>query len=247
MYADPTYNISTNLTPPLYFLFVDKNSIESMYNQIQPDLIKQRTSIHDENKLGIDARANVGPAEISGHLYDDSSVTTEFTKIQYGYSRQAIEVIHHCISNNNVVQYTVMPDWMNMYVRQILKSRLNVKWDMSGNVDYITLPTTPINVDLLKSEGIQKAFAEEMNHLSGYILLVSKNCTYSTSDCSELVIPFTNDSKDFLHVTFAVSLPDEWKSLHLNFPVLDLRIFGVVIKGLDADGYIHVRPIAIFK
>ena len=103
------------------------------------------------------------------------------------------------------------------------------------------------DVDKINPENIDKEFIKQIQKVNEFVLLASK-IEYEDAKCSKVVIRATFEIKSPV-VKFVIPLPEQWKTMRLDdCPMgFDVRVFGVVIKSIDATGCIYVRPIAIFK
>ncbi len=84
-------SIAPKLNPPIYFYYLDDIHIESLYGQMQPDLEKNKISLHSGESMGATGQATLGNFGMLGQIATDSSLTTGYAKVPYASSRKALE------------------------------------------------------------------------------------------------------------------------------------------------------------
>jgi hypothetical protein len=221
-----------------------------MFSQIQSTLVeKERTVSTTGNVRGkVGAAAGLLSAEAEGGK--SASLTSSFSRTGFSGERKCVEVLNYVIESNTPPQYyRTSEDWLLRranadYLIALQQFRLNPK-DASA-IQGIR-PLTDKASKEEKDEAAHKAKQYQeflMFYLksSGFVV-VDGVFNVSVNDNNIILLEHFSAKPT---VVFRAKLP---KSALPDIPhtgSLQLKLFGDVIKPLDSDGYVDVRPIALY-
>jgi hypothetical protein len=230
---------------PIDFDYIDRERVDALYNQIEPELVEKERTISDnaasQSKLG------VGGAGISAETQrgKTSTSTSSLSRPQFTQERECIEVMRYLVKTRGAKAYTTSDSWM--YVHQAAENIANLQSQQLSaalarfRAELGLEPLPPISKVPSTDDDRQRGLRTELRSLQGLIFLDNVfERLGSTTDLS-LVGKFSTKPSA---VTFRAHIPKTGKA---DLPKHGrLRVFGDVVRPLEEDGYIDVRAIAVF-
>jgi hypothetical protein len=230
------------IVPPVYFYYLDRSRVESLYNQLEPQLEIKEREISDNKSQSAEATAGVGGTKVGARIGDERGSKSTYVPATPLADRKCVEVMRYARDTWPENYFDGLVNWKIRVDVQKADREARAQID-SGKLT----PFQPLN-DNNRSHLNRPAEADqetlsELRSLRGYVFIEGD---------FELI----DDGKNLilLQKLKLMTLPNKcWFKALLpggtNLPQtkpLHLTLFGDVIKPLTADGLIDIAPIAIY-
>ncbi len=235
--------------PPIDFDYINKERVDALYNQLEPELQeKERTVAQnstDQAKVGA-AGGGISAEVTKGK---GASSTSSFARTHFSQERECIEVMKYIADTYGSARYYATRErWIR--TREAADGVLDMQQKENAailNRFRASLGLAPAPESAKKpTEAERRAKREEilgseLHDLQGLVFLDGIFSKSATTDDPVLLEKFSTAPRK---VYFRVHIPKSGKA---DIPPRGvLRVFGDVLRPLDADGYIDIRAIAIY-
>lgn len=231
------------IVPPIYFHYVDKNRVESLYNQLEPELEVKEREVTGKSTLNADATAGVGAARIGVEAGSESGTKSIYSPANLLTDRKCVAVmryVRHTWPDNYFG-----PVWVfrRAYLRALKADKQAQSW-----VDPSKLtPIQPLGDSKGKPANTptdeDKRTHLELVLLHGYIFI---DGDFDQSVSGKNVILASRLTPTPFKCWFRVFLPTSASQMLPKTKPLHLRVFGDVTRPLGDDGFIDVAAIAVY-
>ncbi len=228
---------------PIYFHYVDTNRVESLYNQLEPELEVKEREVTGKSTLKADATAGVGETKLGVDVGSEKGTKSTYSRAKFTVDRKCIDVMRY-------VRDTWPENYFDRPLNWELRSALsNADKQARARIDPSTL--TPIQPLGDNKEEQPKGLTEvenrrrsELRSLRGYIFIEGDFEQTVSGDNLILVNKFMDHPyrfwfKTLLPMSAARPLP-KTRPLHLT-------VFGDVTRPLGDDGFVDVVGIAVYS
>jgi hypothetical protein len=228
---------------------VDGNRVESLYNQLEPELEVKEREITGKSTLKGSATAGVGETKIGVEMDSENGAKSTYTPAKLLADRKCVDVMRYVHDTWPENYFDRATDWqIRMIYQRLYRDVEKADKQARAWIDWSTLP--PLK-PLGDKEGQQpqtltepdKRTLSELKSLRGYIFIEGDFDQTVTGDNVLLVQrfmdrPFKCWFRALLPTSAARSLPMT-KPLHLT-------VFGDVTRPLRDDGFVDVVAIAVY-
>jgi hypothetical protein len=254
-------NEPPHVASPIDFQYIDKERINALFNQIEPDLVEKERTVSTTGSL----KGKVGVA-VTGVLSAEAesgkgvASTSSFARASFSSERKCIELMNYLVDHGNPKYYTSSEQWV------LGKENAALALEMERNkhepIDLSKLhPITPVldnssdtsaddkpteeqkrNAEN-KAKQYQLDLQDELKSLRGYVFVDGEFSKTTDGDALTLVETFSTKPRKVL---FRVRVPISQMPILQKQSRLRLKVFGDVISPLSGDGYLDIRPIAAY-
>lgn len=221
------------ISPPIDFVYLDVPSVDTLYNEIEPDLIEkiriEGRASNVEGKAGIEG--GIGSVSLGGNKERESKTTSE--RVEFSTPRKCLFVMTYARDNKKAPFLSDYDDWKSISTRASLQE--------AGKS-----PITKESIEKLRLQTEREieaintnALRHELSTLEGVIFLKGKFKRESQGSGNQVL---TTEFSAKPHVDLRVLVPSV-SPLPVN---AYLTVFGRVTKPLGGDGTVEVRAIAVF-
>jgi hypothetical protein len=250
-------NSPPHILPPVDFHYIDKNRVDELYNQIEPDLIeKERTvakTTSAKGKVGVGVSAATAEAEAG----KSESSTSSFARATFSTERKGVELMNYVVNNRAPKYYTNSRGWF--LGRENAALALQMEKEKNAPVDWSKLkPIKPVSDSVIggdppseeekreaerKAKQYQSELFGQLESLGGYVFVAGEFDLTLNGDALMLAETFSVKPR---RVVFRIYVPKSQMTEFQNQSRLRLSVFGDTTRPLSSDGYVDVRPIAIY-
>jgi hypothetical protein len=235
--------------PPIDFDYINKERVDALYNQLEPELEeKERTVAQnstDQAKVGA-AGGGISAEVTKGK---GASSTSSFSRTHFSQERECIEVMKYIADTSGSAKYFATRErWiqnreaadgildMQQKETAAILNRFRVSLGLQPTPESAKKPT-----EAERRAKREKILASELHDLQGLVFLDGIFSKSATNGDLTLLEQFSTAPPK---VYFRVHIPKIGKA---DIPARGvLRVFGDVLRPLDAEGYIDIRAIAIY-
>jgi hypothetical protein len=238
------------LSAPIDFHYLDKERVDGLFSQIQSTLVEKERTVSTTDNVRGKVGAVAGPLSAEGEAGKSASLTSSFSRTEFSSEKKCIEVVNYLIESNTPPQYyRNRDDWLLRqanadYWRALERLRMNPgdRAAISG-IRPLTDKASPDE----KEEAERKA-QQYQQSLVFYLKSSGFAVVDGTFDISvsgnDIILLERFSAKP--RVVFRAKLPKSALPDVTHEGSIQLKLFGDVIRPLDGDGYVDLRPIAIF-
>ena len=233
------------LVTPVYFHWVDGDRVESLYNQLEPELKVSEREITGKDTLKGTATAGVGETKIGVEMGSENGAKSTYTPAKLLADRKCVEVMRYVLETWPENYFDSATEWQ---IRMIYRDAVKADEQARARIDYSALkalqpldgkeeqqPKTPT--------GSQKQLFSELKSLRGYIFIEGD---FDQTVAGNHVILVQRFMDHPLKCRFRALLPTSAaRSLPMTNP-LHLTVFGDVTRPLRDDGFVDVVSIAVY-
>jgi hypothetical protein len=247
------------IQPPIDFQFIDKDRVQALYNQIEPDLIEAQrnveTSTDTSAKAGV--KAGVAEAEVGGSKrQQDNSL---YKRVESSPERECVEVMDFQLGRSQIQYYTDGRQWINRRAALNFHTGL-AQIDKDFEVAKKAAPIKPLPLEEPLAQPPSKEeqeaaerqlkqyedlFNTELSSLQGMVIVDGEFTATRSADGNALLVERFADKPRRVDFRFTAPSTPELTQI-VSIGRTHLRVFGTVLKPLGADGVIEVRPIAVY-
>jgi hypothetical protein len=254
-------NDPPHITSPVDFHYLDKERIDALFNQIEPDLIEKQRTVSTTGstkaKVGVAVTGVVNAEAESGK---GVASTSSFARASFSSERKCIELMNYLVDHGTPRYYTTSQEWA--LGRENAALALEMEKNKHEPVDPSKLhpikPTWGADSDALpndkpteeqirdaerKTKQYQSDLEYELKSLTGYVFIKGEFSKTTDGDALTLVETFSTKPRKVL---FRLSVPMSQMPIFQKQSKLRLKVFGDVIRPLSGDGYVDVRLIAAY-
>ena len=244
---------------PVDFQFLDKDRVEALYNQIEPDLVEEKRSVDTISdataKAGV--KVGIGEAELGGSKRQDANST--YQRVAFSPERQCVELMNFLLTHSQAQYYTDSRQWIDRQAAISFQQGLaQIQTDFEVKKKVAPVKPLPAEQPLgqpptkEEQEAAQRQlkqyedqFSAELSSLQGMVIVDGEFPASQSGEGSPVFVERFSDRPR--HVDFRLTTPStpELKQL-ASIGTTHLRVFGTILKPLGDDGVIEVRPIAIY-
>ncbi len=242
------------VTPPIDFQYLDRERIDSLYNQILPEMIEKERSVSTQSSRS--GRIGVSTPALSGDASGSKTHETmsQLERVDFSAERKCIEIINFTLKNRSAHYYTNGPTWfLNKTLEDSRKKLDEMRNEEQRGIDPDALrkiaPVQDVPAPEQLEDSRQKVamynaeFVNEMTTLTGLVLLDSEfQISGQSKDDRSLTMQFSKQPRD---VRFKVALPSGALPNRLGNKVR-LRVFANVDQPLNDKGIVAMRALAIY-
>ena len=245
-------NSPPHIVPPVDFQYIDRNRVDELFNQIEPDLTEKERTVATAGSVKGKVSVGVGGAvNAEGEAGKSVSSTSSFARTTFSTERKCVVLMNYLVDYHGPKYYTNSQGWF--LGRENAALALQMWQNRNGPVDYSKIPLEkqlgdpPTEEERREAEGkvkqYQSELLDELNSLNGYVFI---NGDFDrTIDGDTLILRETFSFKP-RKVIFRISLPKSQVPEFQKQSRLRLRVFGDTIRPLSKDGYLDVRLIAAY-
>ncbi len=251
------------LQEPIYFQYLDRNGVDALYSQLEPELIERQRTVSSDVSTGEKASIAVGTAEGELSAKQQKKATSSFERSGFSPERKCLELMKFSLAQKPSHFYTSGGEWFAKKLLQTFREDANraLKQTESSEAHEVTAPdleklrldspaVPPSKEQQEQSERRIKQyndeFVSELSSLSGLVLVDGAFALHSepNRETSVLIEQFSEKPRA---ITFHVLVPNNKQLRRLVATGnTKLRVFGTVTKRLDDGGVIELRGIAIY-
>ena len=226
---------------PIYFHWVDGNRVESLYNQLEPELAVKEREITGKTTLKGGATAGVGETKIGVEMNSENGAKSTYTPAKLLADRKCVDVMRYVRDTWPENYFDRADKWQTRMIYQRAYKQAQ------GRIDYSTLqPIQPLGDKEGQHRTLtapEKQALSELKSLRGYLFIEGD---FDQTVAGDKVLleqkfmdrPFKCWFRAVLPTSAAGSLPMT-RPLHLT-------VFGDVTRPLRDDGYVDVVAIAVY-
>jgi hypothetical protein len=249
-------NVAPHVPTPVDFRYVDKERVDALYNQIEPDMPEKERTVATSGS--IKGKVGVG---VSGTLNAEAeagkgvSSTSSFAHTTFSAERKCVILMNYIVDNRQPGYFTNSKGWF--WGREKAALIAQIERSKTAPVDLSTIrPIQPLDdrstdtsTEEQKREAERKAkeynaeLQNGLKSLSGFVFIDGDFDKSVNGDTLTLSETFSRKPNK---VVFRLNVPKAEMPILQNVDRLRLRIFGDVISPLSGDGYVDVRPIAAY-
>jgi hypothetical protein len=245
---------------PIDFQYLDKPRVQALFNQLEPELVEEERTVSAGGTLA--AKAGVKAGSVGGEVEatKKQEATSTYNRLNFSAERQCSEVMKFVLKHEQAQYYTDGGTWF-------LRKTVKTMWDQyeasiqspqtrevtMGDIGKLRLelvwrqaPTKEEQEETqLRVKQYEQEFDTELTTLEGLVFVQGEfKITHSQQGSLLLAENFADSPR---HVVFRVNVPltPEMSSVGAMNKTR-LRVFGTILRPLDDDGVIEVRPIAIY-
>lgn len=231
------------IVAPIYFHYVDTNRVDSLYNQLEPELEVKEREVTGKNTLKADATAGVGGTKIGVEAGSESGTKSTYSPANLLIDRKCVDVMKY-----------VQDTWPDNYFGPLWAFRKAYLRGLDAAYKQVQSLADPSTLKPLQPLGDNEGKPPnnlgeaddgtrlELLRLHGYIFIEGDFEQTVTGNNVILVHRFMDRPKclfrAFLPISASRMLP-KTKPLHLT-------VFGDVTRPLGDDGFIDVAAIAVY-
>jgi hypothetical protein len=205
---------------------VDGNRVESLYNQLEPELEVKEREITGKTSLKGGATAGVGETKIGVEMNSENGAKSTYTPAKLLADRKCVDVMRYVRDTWPENYFDRTDKWQTRMIYQRAYKQTQ------GRIDYSALEGQP-----------EKQALSELKSLRGYLLIEGDFDQTVTGDKVLLVQRFMDRP---FKCWFRASLPTSAaRSLPMTKP-LHLTVFGDVTRPLRDDGFVDIVAIAVY-
>jgi len=231
--------IHPEIEPPIYFQYLDAERVQSLYNQIEPELEEKERTVEGSTAVKGKAELGNGAAHMGVEAGKEAASKSTFTRSEPLPERKALELMQYARKTWPDNYYSSDSDW---YVKRVL----------SNAVDQFTKIA---NGETVKIERYDPQQAERTADLQKWVLrgqlgrlggwaFVDGDFEKSTSVDGVILIRHFSD-KPF-KCSFRIYLPRTALKSLPNVRRFHARVFGEVVRPLEDDGFVDLKGVAIY-
>lgn len=255
-----------------YYRYLDKERVSSLYAQIEPEWLNKQTVVTDSS--GENAKVGVDTGPVTGELGRTGTQQTQTMKEAATPTpeRKCRTVMQYASEQKGARLYTIAFQWLVANLIQVttehdMKPKPEVRFgtslplnraemqelSLSGSFDMDNSPqiTDEINKDL-QQRNWDKMLEGELTNLPEFVF-VSGDFRISTQHTLLLVHDFVGSDGNigvqgerFRPVQVDVTFPPGTVAPELRAGQQKLTVFGKAVHGLDAQGTIEIRAVAVY-
>jgi hypothetical protein len=246
-------NLNPQLQAPIDFHYVDGDRVKSLYNEIEQDLVEQERTVGNAGKVEgkVGAKAGAAEAEIGGSRQQNSSST--YRRLEFSPERECVRVMNFVLQGNNLKYLRTSDDWLRRRQAADFQRRydeiLKRAIPSSQNAPIASSPDRANKAtddeEVVAAELVKVYRAELRSMLASLEGLVFVDGDFTISRTSQATVTLLEQYSSAPRVMIKVTA-----STATGFGLMagraHLRVFGTVIRPLEDNAPIEVRPIAVF-
>jgi hypothetical protein len=195
--------------------------------------------------------AAAGPLTAEAEAGKSASSTSSFSRPDFSSERKGIEVINYLIEHNTPQYYKTREEWLLRRANadfwiEWQQSQLFPKLINSSAVDRIAPLTGKVSKeereDIERKAERYEAYLMDGLRSSGFVVVDGTFSVHAVGNNINLLEHFSAKPT----VVFRAELPKSAMDGVLREGRTHLTMFGNVIKTLDNEGYVDLRPIALY-
>lgn len=239
---------------PVDFEYIDKERVQGLYNQIEPELVEAQSSVGTGRSLTAKAGIEAGPVETELGASKHQESTSTYQHLDFSPERQCVEVMNFLLEGHQANYYTSDRQWISQNAASNFQLQLMLIQKSSTKFKPLPLEQpvgggTPTKEERDAAEDQLKQYEDALNaeltSLQGMVIIDGTfAASYSPQGNPVLVEAFADMPRRLVFRVAAPSTPELSRILSLGRT--HLRVFGTVLRPLRENGVIEVRPIAIF-
>ncbi|HEY1422843.1 MAG TPA: hypothetical protein VGF20_05280 [Candidatus Acidoferrum sp.] len=238
---------------PIDFQYLDTARVESLYNQIEPDLIERKRTVNSEKS--IEGKSKVGTDAASAEIGAEkkAGATSSFERADFTPFRKCEEVMSYVLEQKRASYYTDGVTWITAKSFEDLKAQLSKSLDSRSPLDLkkLELQKSPQETAAMeKQEQLQFTIREtaleaELSGLRG-LVFVEGDFKIGRPGDGEILLeePFLRKPRSIVIRVTGINAKD--MAMLKGKTHSHLRIFGSVTEPLRNDGRVEIRAIAAF-
>jgi hypothetical protein len=244
-------NTAQHVAGPVDFHFVDTERIVALYSQIESDLSEEKRVVSSTGNIRGKVGVATGAVNAEAEAAKESTATSSFAKTALSSSKKCLSVMNNIVERQSPKHYSSREDWI--LLRAGADRALQDQKNMSGpvtreKIESLRLDALPTPEQLEEGEKKTKEYdaelQRELQSLRGYVFVDGEFERTVYGDSVTLMRRFsTLRDKKF---SFRFSLLKSGTQGIPQMSRLHLTIFGDVLHSADKNGYIDVRPLAIY-
>jgi hypothetical protein len=251
-------NIVPHVAAPVDFHFLDKDRVDVMYNQIEPELIENNRTVASTGSTKGKAGISAGP--VTGEVEGGKGITStsSFARAGFSVERKGLEVMNFIVEKRGPKYYTTISDAIERQKKiqgllEMQSRRLNrsVDWTQIKPMAPVgAQPTSkepvrqkPTPEELVQEKGYETELDNELKSLKGYVFIDGEFSRAIYGDTITLVEQFSTKPH---RVFFRVNVPKAAAPDLQDKDEFRLRVFGDVLHPMDQQGYVDIKGIAIY-
>jgi hypothetical protein len=232
-----------NIDAPVDFLYLNRRSVEALFNEIEPDLVEKRRTVASKAKS--EAKVGVAGEGLSADFTATKGreSTSSYEQVESAIQRKCLQLMKFTLDEGKAKNYTDFTNWYAGHQLEKLRAqRASVKGPITKEALESLRARTPVEEERIAEE----EFHKELSQLTGLVFIQGHfSPGPATSEGSSITEDFT---KKHRKIVFRVILPpsDVNTMPAQSLASANLTVFGRVIKPLGEDGTIELRALAIF-
>jgi len=243
---------------PIDFLYLDEKTVDSLYNEIEPELVRKRVTVSRSLGASAKLRLGEGPALAEAEAAGSKATTSSYVPPSALGGRKCIDVMKYVTANHIVHYYTNRSGWMlrRAMIGLIEKTQEQIAGTpineskvraLPPAVPLVGSPTSSTQGNGVEAERKAARYEAEMEHelrsLSGLLFV---NGQFNEATGGENVVMVETFSTKPHKVQFRFSIPKSQMPDIQGENGVRLRVFGNVIRPLGRDGYVNIQAIAAY-
>ena len=244
-------NTAQHVAGPVDFHFIDNERILALYSQIESDLSEEKRTVSSTGSIGGKVGVATGTVSAEAEAAKRTTSTSSFAKTELSNSKKCLLVMNSIIEKQSPKHYSSREDWIlrkaDAERAQELEKNMTgpVNWDKLKYVPPVVLPTPEqLEEASKKTEEYDAELQRELQSLRGYVFVDGEFDRIVNGDSVTFVRKFSTQRGK--RAAFRFNLP---KTAVQGIPEMNrpqLAIFGDVLHSADKDGYVDVRPLAVY-
>lgn len=238
-YQELTARINPEIEPPIYFQYLDTERVQSLYNQIEPELEERERTVEGSTAVKGKAELGSGAANMGAEAGKETASKSTFTRSEPLPERKAVELMQYARKTWPDNYYSSDSDW---YLKRVFSNTVD-QFTRIASGETVNIP--PFDPQQAKrTADLQKRVLQgQLGTLGGWAFV---DGDFEKSTNGEGVILIRHFSDEPFKCSFRIYLPlIAVKSLP-SVKQLHARVFGEVMRPLGNDGFIDLKGVAVY-
>lgn len=227
------------IEPPIYFQYLDAERVQSLYNQIEPELEEKERTVEGSTAVKGKAALGSGAANMSLEAGKETASKSTFARSEPLPERKAVELMQYARKTWPDNYYSSDSDW---YVKRVLSNTVD-QFTKIANGETVKIERYDPQQAERTADLQKRVLRGQLGRLGGWAF-VDGDFEKSTSGDGVVLIRHFSD-KPF-KCSFRIYLPRAALKSLPNVKQFHARVFGEVIRPLEDDGFVDLKGVAIY-
>jgi hypothetical protein len=237
----------SEISEPVDFQYMDRDRVERLYSQIEPDLIEKTRTITGKRQSQASAGVSAGSVTANAGISKESSSVSGFERPAFSPERQCIEVVNNLLQQPSRfyadgevwIRHKIAEDYKRYYEQFEVDSR--PQYLLSEQLE--ALKISPGAPGQIAQDG--KLLEAELQRLSGLIIVDAMFDVEGTSRSDVTLHEVFSDKPR--PMVFEIVVPGGAQSgLFESGTKKHSRVLATVVEPLNDKGILKARAIAVF-
>jgi hypothetical protein len=235
-----------HIAEPVDFHYIDTERVGPLYNQIEAALSEEKRTVSATGDVRGKVGVSTGAVSAEAEAGKGVTSTSSFSKSEISIAKKCVLVMNNIVDNRNPKYYSSKKEWI--LDRAAAAHALETKWAMSDPVTkdkleelrFYEKPTPKQKADAeRKTKQYEAELQQELGSLRGYVFVDGEFEKTTNGATVTLVRKFSSKPE---RIFFRVILS---RTAAQALPLI-LTVFGDALRPPDKEGYVDIRPLAIY-